>query len=1134
MLANELIDQLERRGLLDQEIIEALREQLDQGGARVTPEAVAKLLVDNGQLTRFQATKLIGELRSGEYADDAVAAADVVEEELAVIDDVEPMAAEVVEAVPVDAQPVEAFADDPFDSAQAVEAVPVEAVAVEAVPVAMAGDDLGGDFATQAEKPKRSSKKRPEPSKNQWDSFKVYGFLGIIGFLLLTGAALYFVLSRGDADSRIDIANKLYDQQNYVAAQEKYDDFLKAFGQSNEYSSLARVRMVMTELYRAEPMSDPTHALGLCKEKLPGIEDEDGLNEERGNLAALLVDIAENIAKEADEKSETSAKRELLDRLKEQIQLTENPNYMTGAMRSTLSGRLKEIEEERGRVERDINRNERLDSAVSEMTRLLEVKQTKDAYDVRFTLLRDFPELGDNERLTRLITKASSIQQSLVESTVKLPELIPPDPESDLTSIVLNARSGRRVPDLRDEVIFIRSKGSVLAFNGEDGTLLWRRYVGFAQDHSPVRLEDGTAVLLSESSAMSVQRCDGRSGEVDWRVKIGEPFNQPIVSRDEIFVATESGRLISIDAITGDARWAQQIPQSLEVGPGVDSRNSIAYIPGDHSNLYVLNSRNGESLESYFIGHGAGTIAVPPTPLLEHLFVVENKGPDYCLVHILAVDELGQNVAKAQDSIRMSGNVVVPPIIAQQRRMVVLTDLGEIAVFDVENTSETDKVSVVAKQIASYGTPTLTQMAVGRSQMWTTGSRIGRFELQVNRGRVVEDWVKHEGDTFVGQPLATEDALVHARQLRGTTGIRVTAVDPKTGDELWRNDIGAPVVMLKRTDNGVHALTSQATLYELDNRALQSGSTRAPLENRGEVGVIMRFEDPLVVDDQRAVLINKANAQGGQQVAVYDPTRKTEKLRLVSLNLLSGKPSGRGLVAGGGLFLPLDTGRAVVMNFQTGSQLGNPFQPVSNPVGKVTWTNVIRLPDDPGQIVVADSRKAIYRLRVGDRVNQLAKADLPSATLGTIAGVNNTVMAAISGPAADFVHGRDIANLRQKFQTLLDGRVIWGPATAGELGLVLTDDQVLRGIDDQGNEAFSVSLPKGLPVGQPLLHDGNIILNGKSGWVAVIDPAGELVGLKDLGQPLSGTPLVLKDRLLVPGEEGVVYIIAIPNEVAGP
>jgi hypothetical protein len=67
MLANDLLDRLERLGLLDQEIIEALREQLSQSGARVTPEKIAQLLVENGQLTRFQATKLIGELRNDQY-----------------------------------------------------------------------------------------------------------------------------------------------------------------------------------------------------------------------------------------------------------------------------------------------------------------------------------------------------------------------------------------------------------------------------------------------------------------------------------------------------------------------------------------------------------------------------------------------------------------------------------------------------------------------------------------------------------------------------------------------------------------------------------------------------------------------------------------------------------------------------------------------------------------------------------------------------------------------------------------------------------------------------------------------------------------------------------------------------------
>lgn len=220
------------------------------------------------------------------------------------------------------------------------------------------------------------------------------------------------------------------------------------------------------------------------------------------------------------------------------------------------------------------------------------------------------------------------------------------------------------------------------------------------------------------------------------------------------------------------------------------------------------------------------------------------------------------------------------------------------------------------------------------------------------------------------------------------------------------------------------------------------------------------------------------------------------------------------------------------MNFLTGSQMGNPFQPVSNPTGKVEWTNVVRLPDDPSQVVVGDSRKSIYRLRIGDRVNQLAQAELPNQTLGTLAGVGNTLMTATSGPAADFLVGLDLVTLKEKFQLLLEGRVIWGPASGGDVGLVMTNDQSLRGMSVDGTSKFSIPLPKGVPVGQPLQHNGNIILCGKSGWVAVIDPvAGQLVGLTDLGQPLSATPIILKERLLVPGEEGVVYIIPIPSSV---
>ena len=187
MLANELIDRLERLGLLDQEIIEALREQLVQGGTRVTPEAVAKLLVDNGHLTRFQATKLIGELRSGEYESAEDEASTLTEEvgELEILSDEE---VEVVEVEPEDAAPVYEASGE-FYEADSVDAETVAVVAVEA-----------GGFEEEAsevdvEARPRSSHKKADSNKSQYDSFKIYGYIGIIVALLLIGSGITFVLT---------------------------------------------------------------------------------------------------------------------------------------------------------------------------------------------------------------------------------------------------------------------------------------------------------------------------------------------------------------------------------------------------------------------------------------------------------------------------------------------------------------------------------------------------------------------------------------------------------------------------------------------------------------------------------------------------------------------------------------------------------------------------------------------------------------------------------------------------------------------------------------------------------------------------------------------------------------------------
>ena len=62
MSARKFLDLLESQHLLDDAIISDLRRQVDESTRAVNAETIAKLLVDNGHLTKFQATKLVSDL----------------------------------------------------------------------------------------------------------------------------------------------------------------------------------------------------------------------------------------------------------------------------------------------------------------------------------------------------------------------------------------------------------------------------------------------------------------------------------------------------------------------------------------------------------------------------------------------------------------------------------------------------------------------------------------------------------------------------------------------------------------------------------------------------------------------------------------------------------------------------------------------------------------------------------------------------------------------------------------------------------------------------------------------------------------------------------------------------------------
>jgi outer membrane protein assembly factor BamB len=274
---------------------------------------------------------------------------------------------------------------------------------------------------------------------------------------------------------------------------------------------------------------------------------------------------------------------------------------------------------------------------------------------------------------------------------------------------------------------------------------------------------------------------------------------------------------------------------------------------------------------------------------------------------------------------------------------------------------------------------------------------------------------------------------------------------------------------------------------------------------------------------------------------VYDPSRRSEKLRKITFNLTGPKPTGVGIFAGGGIFLPLDSGRAVVMDWQTGTDetsnsKSSPFQPLSDPTAKVSWTNPVKVDGDDNQVVIADSRKKIYRLRVNEQIKEISSADLETPFLGRTIGVDGTFVGGASGPAADFFLGYELEGLELKFKKLLDGRIAWGPSKAvsddgTELAMLITNDSILRAFRGDGTQVFETPMPvQGRPIDEVVSIEGKWILTGRDGWLVAIDPAdGSVSGVTKLGQPLSASPLPIGSRLLVPGREGVVYIAPIPE-----
>ncbi|MFN9606531.1 MAG: PQQ-binding-like beta-propeller repeat protein [Planctomycetota bacterium] len=1132
MRALQFIIMLEGKGLLAPEVIAELRRQVEQSKSRLTPESLAELLVGNGQLTRFQATRLITELNEklGPATNDATTAL---------------RGGKPLDNKPSDHDSIEDLL--PKEEVKAVEVVESEAVVAEVVEdvVEVAGskrskkksssrsDDSGlADIGIdQYRKPARDALK-----KSPWESFGVLGMAFVLLLLLILFVPLYVWFVQGSAKDEFAIAEEYYKNRDYDRAIKQYDKFASTYT-NDENVSVAKVKSTLSKVRQeAERNADPSIGLKAAQTELPKVVNESGLAQLRGDIADTLLRIAEKFINKADNTAGTEDRKELIALMDEQMQLIDDPRFLGTQERNQNDLRIRRIKEDQQRVVREIQRSEDLAVTLQRMKQAVAAKEVNQVYELRRDLIRKYPQLEPDTNLRELMAQATEIQRESVTKAKRGPDISVDEPVADATRQVgLTSRVGNPLESAEDKIAFLRIKGSLVAIRVGTGEVVWRKFIGRDWNIDPQRTSPtaDSDVLITVPSRGTMTRYRASDGGLVWQCKFPDRVLQPQIDGDDVFAATTEGTIACLDAITGQARWTKQIPQRIDVGFGGSPGKRKRYLLGNHSNLYVLSRGNGECEEVHYVGHNAGSISVPPIWILNQLIIFDNAGPDHSLMRVLSTNDDGVSLTAGQTPVRFKGHVVIEPHI-EGRRMAVATNLGEIAILDVEVTNPKDKVFKMVNLVSNEANPKVTWPLMAGTDLWLASNRLAYFQIQVTGQKLNSMWIKEDADEFVSRPLRVGEALIHARIVRGNAGVRVAAVDPKSGNPYWELDVGNPVVYASPTQQGVLAVTSQAAVYTVDAASFHStghlAAATMAVENMGRNQRSMLFSAPTSIDDQRSLLLNTAQ---GSQILAIDRSRKLgSPTRLLNLDLAGSYPVASPLAVDAMVILPLENAQLMMIDLDTGAQVGTPFQPTISAGEKPVWLNPVLLADKKS-VVVADQKRNLYKLSTGKQLRMLNTQPLERSLKGRLSVLEDVVVGVSPGASGDHLDFYESGELKKIAELNFEGRFAWGPFTLPmddrTLGLAFNDIEGLVAFDASGKQLWSVPLPQMVLVGEPVRLGQDVLLTSTLGDLLRISSIdGRMVGKAASGEPASGTPIVLPEGILVPGDEGILIELPVP------
>ncbi len=1238
-LGRKVLDLAEQQGLLDGKAIAELRRQVAESKFVVTPEAIAKVLVDHGHLTPFQARKLVSQAIGDEpdpigqkvvekpkprpapkpvedltFADStptpsahkpppseiidlqtakpspkaeggkksapkkpAAAPAQIVvpkPEDKSVAPLQPPVdgstADDFVELKSIDPAPhqrgVRWKTDSPNSLAETVELSPIDLSAPALVP--LPADDLvpiddlfeSEPVATLTPEARTSSSSKPatskpmsastdllkplvplsplqpltplkpiaRPKKNVWDSPLMLIGGGSLGIILVLFALLYYALTRGSAAELFSKGEEEYRGGNYANAISIYEQFLKRYP-DDPSSSLARVRRGMASLRQVtDDGQNARVGLDTAQHVLPQIEAEEKFAEARSELATILPDIADNFATQATQTEDAQRKSELVKLAGDALALVNNPAYLPASLRKEREGRIGRIVDKLKTADRGIQQEKDLAATIEKISVAVEKGSTAAAYQLQSELLHTYPGLANHPQLVTAIRQAGQKEQQLVKLTKGGPTPFTTDHKPGSERTIVTYQPEVAAAASTPQPTFFLLEGAVYGIDAATGRVLWRRFVGYETINLPVAVGDAANAdcLLIDAQKHELVRVKGDSGALAWRQKLNGEGHGPVVAGNRVLVTNHLGLVIAVDAATGEIAATAQLPQGAVVAPTV--RQSRVYQLGESSTLFVLDANTLACSETVYIGHQAGELLVPPAAVLDQILIVTSPADDYSEIRVLSPDAKTKQLVPFGRAQRLKGRIVTP-LAVSAARVAAITDLGQLAVYDVDSAGAQEHLRLVAGLDASENSPRHAFCELERNRLWIASRRKTMFDVQAALSQLARKWTENQDDSFLAPPKLQGETLVLARRRSGVSAVLVEGCRALTGETIWTTHLAAPLAALAATEASpaVMGLTAEGRLYSFANEQFQTGRAQSPVYSPpADVKNPAVLGEPFLTADGKTLAWTESQSLG--RVLLQNLTSSDRPQELTPPSKLSAPA----VAAFGGAVAPLANGSVVLLAPAGGSAV-NPFLPQLVPEALPQWVRPVPLADG-ATFLIGDGTGAIYAVAKRDQPRpHLVKID-DSKTTGPIVSplalAGSTVLAIVRQESTDAIAGFD-SQAKSAFEPVpLEGRAIAGPFVVGGIAFVSAEPDGIVCIGGDGRVRWQRPTDQGFLAGPPLgLPDGDLLVALQSGIVARLDAAtGKELSHHDVGEPLAGPICVWKSQAYLSGSDGVVHRVSIP------